>query len=248
MNSGKSRGLALLFAVLVLALPAGKASPAPWHPRLGLEGGVNGGRLEPRSPLGNGDHWEWGGAAGLVARWSLAPGWSLDAGPGWERQHRRGTGTLSVGSGGALLPLASFDQSVRFDRAVFPVRVVLQPGTSGWSLEGGVAPSWIAHVDRESKIVTSPAALTSPAAASGRRRAEPTATIFESAGTFDNPDWTNRFHRWDAAVTAGAGWDQAVAGHVLRIRGRWQQGLVNLAKAGDALRLSSVSATLGLLW
>jgi hypothetical protein len=240
------RALLGLAAVgLVAAFPTGGFA-SPWLPRLGVEAGVNRGRLDSSNLFLNGEHWKYGGGAGLIASWTPAPGWSLEGAPGWERQVRRGTGSVQFGGTGGTTT-QTMDQTVRFDRVLLPMRAAWRPGWGGLTLEAGMAAAWLGRAGRSVNVVAQPAALTTPGASS-RPRAQPDASIFESAGTFNTTDWTDHFRRWDAVWSTGAGWDQPLGGHVLRARFRWQQGFENLAKFGDPVRLSSAAASLGLLW
>jgi hypothetical protein len=244
------RSLRAVSVLFVIALDACVPVPpvhASWQPKLGLEGGANVGQLSSETLLGDGQHWKWGGGLAALTRWNVAPAWAIELAPGCERQSRRGTGTISLSAGGSVV--SRFDQTVRFDRIVLPVRLAFRPGTSRWSLEGGVGAAWLAHAEHVSKIGVDPASSSPFSIARGSRpRAHPDAQIFEDLGTFDAKDWTDHFHRWDAIATAGLGWDQPVGGFTVRTRARWQQGLVDVAKLGGPVRLSSGSLSLGILW
>lgn len=234
-----------LSVALLAALPT-IVLAASLRPRLGVEAGPNLARMNSSGLIGNGNHWTLGGSAGLVASWDLVPGWSLEAAPGWERPSGRGTGTITLSSGGVDLIRTEFDQTIRFDRVALPVRAVFHPGRSPWSLEGGLSASWLAHAERTAGLTMD--ILAPPFAPMARRRTEPTARIFEDVGTFDSSDWTHLFHRWDAAAVVGLGWDRSFAAHVLRLRLRWQQGLTDVGKFDESVRVTAATATVGLLW
>jgi len=153
----------------------------------------------------------------------------------------------TTGGGGTETTRFGFEQTFRLDRIALPVRASFHPAGSSWSIEGGVSASWLAHAYRSSRLTSSEPLAPAPLPMA-RRRAGPSAAIFEQVGTFDATDWTSRFHRWDAAAVVGLGWDQPAAGHVLRVRLRWQQGLADIGKFDEPVRVSQLSATVGLLW
>jgi len=240
------------FGALLLALGiclAGGAAASSWRPRLGLEVGPALGRASESGVIGSRSHWKAGLSVGALGRWELARGWGIEVVPGYERVVARGTGTITVtstGGGGTTVSQFPFDQTLRFDRIALPVIASFRPGGSAWSIEAGLAPAWLGHVDRTN--VSPRDASSASLVAMARRRPAPDAAIFEQVGTFDAGDWTHLFHRWDLGAAAGAGWERPLAGLVLRTRVRWRQGLVDVGKFSEPVRLSSISATLGLLW
>lgn len=233
------RAVAAFTLAFLSAVPAVTLA-ASWRPRLGIEGGPNLGRTNKVDAIGEDVSWTVGGSAGLVARWDFGSMLALEAVPGWERPVAHGEASITLNG----LTMSTFEQTIRFDRVAMPVRAVFRPGSSAWSIEGGLSPSWLAHAGRSSIQTLSASTSVSMA----RPRAEPTANIFEGIGTFESQDWTSNFHRWDVAAVAGAGWDHRLAGHVFRARLRWQQGLTNVGKFDDPIRVSAASAQVGLLW
>jgi hypothetical protein len=234
-----------LSAALLTALPT-IVSAASWRPRLGIEAGPNFGRMNSIALIETEEHWSLGGSAGVVARWDLGPNWAIEAAPGWERLVDRESGAFALSSGGTVLMSAEFEETLCFDRVATPVRAVFHPGRSSWSIEGGISAAWLAHAERTTELANE--YYGDLLAKMARRRATPSARIFEEIGTFDLNDWTRNFHRWDASAVAGVGWDRPVAARVLRVRVRWQQGFTDFGKFYEPVRVTAGSAQVGLLW
>lgn len=236
------------FRILGFAALASSAAVAAAHAstRFGLEGGLNAGQLGEHTLLGDGRYWKLGGGLAALVETRVAPGWTFEAAPGWERQVRRLTVNFLTFTGGSYTGYYPTEQSLHFDRLVLPVRASWRPAARHWSLEGGLGPAWIARVERRNE---SDAIYASPGLAAARgRAATPDAAIFEEVGTFNRIDWTDNFNRWDAVLSGGLGWDVPAGPAAVRVRARWQQGLLDIAKYGEVVRLSSGSFALGLLW
>jgi hypothetical protein len=232
----------VLMMVLGLASGAVPAQAAAWSPRLGLEVGTGLTHGPSVALIDEDEHWGLGASGGVVAEWSLGPRLALVSGPRWERLSGKTSGALDFFAtgvpGGTRM---AYTQRLGFDRVALPVRLALRPAGAGWSIEGGLVAGWLAHVRRSADVtITELPALA--------RSARPAAMIFEEVGTFDATDWTHRFHRWDLAATGGLGWDRPLGAQTLRVRARWQQGLVDIGKFDEPVRLGSAELTLGLLW
>lgn len=223
-----------LVAALLIAIPTLVAA-APLRPRLGIEAGGSLGHLSNNDLLGQ-ERWGAGGQAGLIARWEFVPGWSFEAVPGWESPAARGTGGFDT---------FQYEQTVRLHRITLPMRVAYRPGATAWSLEGGLVPSWLAHASHDTKQTSGPSSAYLTMA---RGRAGTQAQIFETVGTIRNGDWTRFFHRWDLAVSAGLGWEHPFASHVFCTRVRWQEGLSDIGKVDETIRISQGTAQIGVLW
>jgi hypothetical protein len=225
---------------MIVALPGSGAFPARaegWVPRFGLEAGADLARMSPSDDLvRTSEHWTAGGVAGLLAEWGPAPAWSIGVAPRWERLVGRSTGAITLAP-----DRFDFDHRILFDRIAIPARVVWLPFGRGLMLEAGGGAAWIARARRDARFSGRPTVT-------GTRPATPAATIFEGIGTFSDDDVTHLFHRWDAALGGGIGWEVPFGDHRLRLQARYQHGLVDLARDGNATRLRSAEVTAGMLW
>lgn len=222
------------------------SASAPWVPRLGAEAGANFGQLSDPTIFGERNFWQLGGSDALTMTWQVRPRWVIRFAPGWERQSRKATSRLALFASGGVTQEYEFTEKLCFDRLALPVRAAFRPGASGWSIEGGAGAAWLGRVVERTESPGSVPIATSAGIAASRSTGTVDASIFEEF--LGRRERTDLFHRWDVFVTGGVGWSHPLGHSNLHVRAAWQQGLVDLAKWDEVVRISSLGTTVGLSW
>jgi hypothetical protein len=181
-------------------------------------------------------------AVGPTVEWPLVGRWSLGTGLRYVRINEDEDLTLTVTGGGSTTVMRG---NVRMDWhwIALPLRASFR-AVGPLVIEAGPEARYLVHARMRSRqdasITTTPDPIRSfhPA---------PAAAIFEEVGTLGGDrDLTGLYERFDLAITAGAGLNRPLAGHVVSLRGRYAHGLLDLAKG--SMERSARAFELGLGW
>ncbi len=237
--------------VILVGLALGTLIPAlAWAagPRFGLEvAGVDGGltRRAPAPSTLDDPPMRIAWAAGPTVDWRLGDRWSLGTGLRYVRINEDEDLTITTTSGTSPAVVMRGNARMDWNWIGVPLRASYRP-VGPLILEAGPEVRYLLSAGFRSSV---DGGTPSPAAAQKGITPAPSANIFEQAGTLGSSrDVTDQYERLDVALTAGAGVEWPLAGHLAAVRGRYVHGLPDLARGSLERRTREFELALGWSW